>query len=174
MDSNSNQNKIERLSQHFSKLWESGNSFPDVFAFLSSHPNSPNTDRLEVLLVDQRQRWQRGRALPLRIYLSAFPDIAAHGEMVRALVDGERYGRQRTSGRSYRKQAAASCDSVSEAPTQSVEFAPDDTEVDRNGLASIEAPIGLQPVPDSDDRSTTTQSDATRDPIARPVHTLAG
>jgi len=164
MDSNSGQNTIERLSQRFSKLWESGISFPDVFAFLSSHPNVPNTDRLDVLLVDQRQRWQRGQALPLRIYLSAFPDIAAQGEMVRALVDGERHERQRTVGRPYETFEAPSADFVSEAPTQPVEAepAPDDTEIDRAGAAPVEPPTGLVPVHERGVHSTRSQSDVTQ------------
>ena len=37
-------------------------------------------------------------SLPLRVYLSAFPEIAASGEMVRALVDGERAQRRGSWG----------------------------------------------------------------------------
>ena len=68
-------------------------SLPDVFEFLSTHPKLPDVERLDILLVDQRERWLRGKSLPLRIYLSAFPEIAARGEMVRLddrLIAGDR------------------------------------------------------------------------------------
>ncbi len=99
MELNSALNMTDRLADRFSQLWADGVSTPDVFAFLSSHPDVLSVDRLEVLLVDQEQRWRRGKALPLRIYLSAFSDIAANGELVRALVDGDRRERRRAAGR---------------------------------------------------------------------------
>ena len=120
------------LALKFSKLWETGPPLPDVFAFLSSYPKVPNVERLDVLLVDQRERWLRGQSLPLRIYLSAFPEIAARGEMVRALVDGERLERHRKTGRLSETITPQTPDLVSEAPTQPIEgeAPPDDTQVE--------------------------------------------
>src|SRR2546428_303581 len=131
MDANTGTNTPERLAQRFSELWENSISSPDVFAFLSSHPHVSDSDRLDVLLIDQQQRWCRGQALPLRIYLSAFPEIAARGEMVRALVDGERRERWKRSGQLRETMDVPTADRVSEAPTQPVdaESVPDDTEV---------------------------------------------
>ena len=83
----------------FARLWEAGPPVPDVFDFLSSHPAVSAEDRLEVLLVDQRQRWLRGHPLPIRVYLSAFPDIAERGELIRSWLNGERHERRRSSGR---------------------------------------------------------------------------
>jgi len=158
------------LALRFSELWESSASSPDVFAFLSSHPNVPNTERLGVLLVDQQQRWQRGQGLPLRIYLSAFPDIAAQGELVRALVDAERHERQRKLGRLNETLGVPSADFVSEAPTQPVgaKPAPDDTEVDRKAPAPVETPTGILLVPESDVHSTRDPSSVseTREPMS--------
>jgi len=170
MDSNSGSKTLEQLARRFSELWENSISSPDVFAFLSSHPNVPDTDRLGVLLVDQQRRWQRGQALPLRIYLSAFPDIAAHGEMVRALVDGERRERWRSSGRLHQTIGQPSADFVSEAPTQPVEAeaAPDDTVVDREVPPSVERPTGLLLVPESvvHDTASPTSVSETREQLS--------
>ena len=56
-----------------------------------------------------------GSRFPLRIYLSAFPEIAAQGEMVRALVDGERARAARRSwGRLTRRSTPNTLDVVSE------------------------------------------------------------
>ena len=59
MESKSAPETNERLAVSYSKLWDSGLSLPDVFAFLGSHPEVPNIDRLDVLLVDQQERWRR-------------------------------------------------------------------------------------------------------------------
>ena len=67
--------------------------------FCRRNPTCSRSIELEVLLVDQEERWRRDKALPLRIYLSAFSDIAANGELVRALVDGDRRERRRAAGR---------------------------------------------------------------------------
>jgi hypothetical protein len=133
MEATTGTNTAEPLAPRFSGLWESSPSPPDVFAFLSSHANASDAERLGVLLVDQRERWRRGQSLPLRIYLSAFPTIAAQGEMVRALVDGERHERWRTARQLHLTMGLPTAERVSEAPTQSIDAAsvPDDTEVDR-------------------------------------------
>ena len=120
------------LAREFSKLWTSGPSGPDVFAFLSAHPEISDDLRLDVLLVDQHERWTRRSPLPLRVYLSAFPEIAARGEMVRALVDGERAQRRRNLGVLAALENSSTRNVVSETPTQPMEGEPakDDTEVE--------------------------------------------
>ncbi len=99
MDSTSGTTSTERPADEYSRLWEPGAAVPDVFAFLAAHADIPVADRLDVLLVDQNLRWLRNQPLPLRIYLSAFPDIAERGELIRTLVNGERQARRRSSGR---------------------------------------------------------------------------
>ena len=130
----------EALALQFSKLWETGPSLPDVFDFISSHPELADDERLDVLLVDQRERWHRGKSLPLRIYLSAFPEIAARGEMVRALVDGERVERRRNMGGPDETLNPNTLDVVSEAPTHPIEgeVRTDDTQVEGDGPAAVE------------------------------------
>ena len=49
----------ERCALEFSKLWTTESAGPDVFAFLASHPEITDIERLDVLLVDQRERWSR-------------------------------------------------------------------------------------------------------------------
>src|SRR5262249_38747548 len=99
MDSGSGSTGTARPRGEFSRLLDPGAAIPDVFAFLAAHPAISLADRLDVLLVDQSLRWLRNQPLPLRVYLSAFPDIADRGEMIRALVDGERQARRRSSAR---------------------------------------------------------------------------
>ena len=93
MGSNAGSTGTERPADEYARLWEPGAAVPDVFAFLASRRDAALGDRLEVLLIDQQHRWLHGEPLPLRVYLSTFPEIAERGEMIRALVDGERYQR---------------------------------------------------------------------------------
>jgi eukaryotic-like serine/threonine-protein kinase len=99
MDANSGSIESVGLAECFSRLWENGLPIPDVFDFLAARPAVPAEVRIGVLLEDQHQRWRRGQPLPLRVYLSAFPDIAERGELIRALVDRERHERRRSAGR---------------------------------------------------------------------------
>jgi serine/threonine protein kinase len=157
MDSNSGPNENEGLAVRFSRLWDSGSATPDVFAFLSSHPGVPLPDRLDVLLVDQRRRWQRGEQLPLRVYLSAFPEIAERGELIRVLVDGERQERRRAVGRLNETIGPPpAAGSPSEVPTEPVEIPVrrEDTEPDRIGPVSDIPSTGTQPISQGGLRST--------------------
>jgi serine/threonine protein kinase len=142
MPSNTAPDTDERPAGRFAKLWETSRTTPDVFDFLRLCPDLLAIDRLDVLLVDQRERWRRGQALPLRIYLSAFPDIAAEGEMIRALVDGDRQERRRSASRLYDAAGLRTADMASEALTQPVDLdsARDDTEAER-GRPSVKAPV---------------------------------
>ena len=160
MEVNAALNTPERLADRFFHLWEDGVSTPDVFGFLASYPAIQSAEKLEVLLVDQEERWRRGKALPLRIYLSAFADIAAEGELVRALVDGDRRERRRAAGRQYDEAVMRSADRASEARTQpnSGEPVPSDTEIERERPVHVEPRTGFSPGPVSDVHSTKDQS----------------
>jgi serine/threonine protein kinase len=154
MDPNPTPSLGECLPDHFARLWVSGGPTPDVFAYLSSHQNLSPEQRLEVLLVDQHLRWVRGQPLPLRVYLSAFPDIARKSEMVRALVDGDREERRRSAGRLNDTLGMQSADLVSQASTQSLQFEPvhNDTEIAAERLSPEESPtwrLPLQKVSDT-------------------------
>jgi serine/threonine protein kinase/tetratricopeptide (TPR) repeat protein len=164
MELNTAQNTKDQLALRYLQLWETGHAIPDVFAFLSGYPDAQAVDRLEVLLVDQEERWRRGKALALRVYLSAFPDIAAEGEQVRALVDCERRERRRAAGRPAETGAMATADRVSEGRTQPIAVEPDrdDTEVDRVQVAGAESQTGELTNTDSDQH-------VTRGPSAAPA-----
>ena len=88
-----------------------------------------------------RSRGRAGKSLPLRIYLSAFPEIAARGEMVRALVDGERLGNGIKTGRAEATRSIRPPIFVSEAPTQPIEseMPPDDTQIEDGATGAVDA-----------------------------------
>jgi serine/threonine protein kinase len=159
MESNSGRSSKEYLAFRYSQLWDPGRPLPDVFSFLSAYPDAQSSERLDVLLVDQKERWQRGNALALRVYLSAFPDIAAEGDLVRALVDGERRERRRAAGRPHDTAALQTADRVSEGRTQPIDVEParDDTEVDGDQSKQAEAVT-------RDFAGTDTGADVTRGP----------
>jgi eukaryotic-like serine/threonine-protein kinase len=163
MELGSTLEKKERPAERFSRLWQDRVSTPDVFSFLAAHPDLLSIDRLEVLLVDQVERWQRGNALPLRIYLSAFADIARDGELIRALVDCDRRERRRAAARTFEAGALQSADRASEAATlpnqaQSVDA---DTEVEAERSRHVEPSTGVVP-------ALTGELDGTRGPSVTP------
>src|SRR6516164_8265810 len=124
MNAKADSSSSERLADRFGSLWEIGRPTPDVFTFLDSHPGLVPEKRLEILLVDQHFRWLRGQPLPLRVYLSVAPDIAARGDLVRALVDAERQERRRSAGRLNETVGTTSADLGSEFATQNLEVEP--------------------------------------------------
>ncbi len=163
METEAPANTEEALALEFSKLWTSELAAADVFAFLALHPEINDELRLEVLLVDQRERWLRQKPLPLRVYLSAFPAIAARGEMVRALVDGERAERRRTWALAGAPLNPNTLDAGSETPTQPIEgdVAPDDTQVEEGSTPKAARVTVDQGVPPTGLRSTRSPSNVT-------------
>jgi serine/threonine protein kinase len=121
MESSPTTDANKPLAAQFDKLWEAGGVAPDVFAFLSSHPGLAARDRLELLLIDQRRRWLRGQQLPLRVYLSACPDIAGKSEMIRVLVDRDREHRRQSFSRVDASTASDLANVVSQAATERIE-----------------------------------------------------
>ena len=157
MNSNSGSIEDERLAGRFARLWEAGSPIPDVFGFLSSYPAVRAEDRLEVLLVDQHQRWLHGQPLPIRVYLAAFPDIAERGELIRSLVDGERQQRRQSFGRLNETIAGPTPSLVlSETPTEPVAFDSrrNETEVDPLARRHEVSPTGPLVIPRNDVRAT--------------------
>jgi serine/threonine protein kinase len=121
MDSSLTTDAEMQLAARFEKLWQADGVAPDVFAFLSSHPELGPSDRLEILLIDQRRRWARAQQLPLRVYLSACPDIAGKSELIRALVDGDREHRRLSFSRVDPLTATDRGNVVSQAATERIE-----------------------------------------------------
>src|SRR5881628_2203813 len=84
------------LAERFAGLWDefstpgaSGGEAPDVVAFLGEHPDATTTDRLAVVLVDQRARLRAGRGRLVEDYLREVPELAAHAALAAELVRGE-------------------------------------------------------------------------------------
>ena len=82
------------VAKQFEALWESGDSPPDVFAFLQQHHGSDASDILAVLLQDQRHRWQTDQPLKVEDYLAQFPDLADDPDCKLNLAVGEFQARQ--------------------------------------------------------------------------------
>ena len=81
--------------EEFNSLWQSGGT-PDVFEFLSQHPSLPLAERLQVVLGDQKQRWQTGSPLLVEDYLGQLPDLATDSSCKIQLATGEFEARQDT------------------------------------------------------------------------------
>ena len=73
----------------FDALWESGDSPPDVFAFLDQHDPSDTAAVLSVLRLDQQRRWKTPHPLTVEEYLAHFPELAGQEDVKLNLVLGE-------------------------------------------------------------------------------------
>ena len=78
----------------FAALWESGNTTPDVFAFLDQNAVLEATERLTVLLVDQQQRWRTSHPFKVEDYLENLPELATDPQNKLHLAVGEFQARQ--------------------------------------------------------------------------------
>ena len=56
----------ESAVNRFRRLWESTATPPDVFAVLGSSTKLSASERVEVVRIDQRNRWRIGRPLSLK------------------------------------------------------------------------------------------------------------
>src|SRR5690242_7319444 len=86
-------------ADRFAALWQQGRDAPDLPAFLKSIPDATPGERIGVLLVDQRLRWESGRAMSVEGYLRAVPELAGWPELVRRLRDAEAQLRRETDER---------------------------------------------------------------------------
>jgi len=156
MESTPTPDASKRIAAQYGELWDAGGVAPDVFAFLTSHPGLAANDRLELLLIDQRQRWLRGQQLPLRVYLSACPDIAGKSEMIRALVDGEREHRRQSFSRVDESTASDLANVVSQAATERIvpASARQETEADPAFSAPKVSETRSMPLPAEGDKTT--------------------
>ena len=63
------------IVEEFGLLWQSGPS-PDVFAFLSEHPQATDADILAVVLRDQKCRWATDDPIKVEGYIAQIPWMA--------------------------------------------------------------------------------------------------
>lgn len=68
--------------------WRQGRPV-DVAEFLAGFAPLKATETVAVLLVDQRERWQRGERIPAENYLRRYPALEADSEAVVELAYGE-------------------------------------------------------------------------------------
>ncbi len=77
-------------TDRIAEMWDTAGSIPpDLHAFLASCGSLAARDVADILLVDQRYRWQTGNGIPAEIYLSRWPDVAADSDLRSDLVYGE-------------------------------------------------------------------------------------
>lgn len=77
------------LVNEFTKLWQSSESAPDVFQFLTDHPHAAPTEVAAVCAVDQRERSSRGERLPAEDYIRQLPQLRDHDDARLQLVIAE-------------------------------------------------------------------------------------
>jgi serine/threonine-protein kinase len=69
-------------------LWRNGQR-PELGDFLARFGALKNEQLVEVLHVDQRERWHAGEPVPAETYLARYPAVAANAEMALDLIYGE-------------------------------------------------------------------------------------
>jgi serine/threonine-protein kinase len=74
--------------QEFESLWGKG-QVPNVRDFLQKTANLTPQQIVEVLCIDQWQRWQQGDRIPAETYLDMHPVLSSHPEVAFDLVYGE-------------------------------------------------------------------------------------
>jgi WD40 repeat protein len=75
----------EGPARQLSRLWHSGHR-PDVDTFLRRFPALAPVQALEVLAVDQRERWQAGEKVPVEAYRQRFGTLLAREDDLLDLV----------------------------------------------------------------------------------------
>lgn len=78
--------RLRPIPMAFQTQWEGASNPPDIEAFLSRHGVRDSVDILGVLLIDQHFRWKTGCVLPIKEYLSRFPEVARRTELRDELI----------------------------------------------------------------------------------------
>ena len=74
------------LAARFGVLWQNSDTAPDVFCFLADNSDASPQQCLDVLLVDQFQRWQSRQELSAEQYLKRWPALRDDESALTALV----------------------------------------------------------------------------------------
>ncbi|HZL87244.1 MAG TPA: protein kinase, partial [Pirellulaceae bacterium] len=77
------------LDKQLTQLWQSGESTPDVFAFLNEHAGASAAEAVDVIVADQRSRWRTSQPLRVEDYLAKLPSLALDRPARLALAIGE-------------------------------------------------------------------------------------
>ncbi len=100
MDSFGQETAGTNLVGLYRSVWDQPSGPGDVFSFLAAHPEASLEEQLELLLVDQRLRWQRKKEPHgVEVYFERCPAVAANDQLKLRLIVGEyRCRRQFDSG----------------------------------------------------------------------------
>ena len=66
---------MSQTAEAFLQLCKESTKHPDVFAFLLKSEAMPVREKLEVVLVDQFQRWSSNQAVPVEHYMQQVPEL---------------------------------------------------------------------------------------------------
>jgi predicted ATPase/Tfp pilus assembly protein PilF len=77
------------LAKQLTHLWQSGESPPDVLAFLDRHAGASARDVIDVVLADQQPRWKTDRPLRVEDYLAKLSEMDFDQPARLALAVGE-------------------------------------------------------------------------------------
>ncbi|QDV43398.1 Serine/threonine-protein kinase PknB [Stieleria neptunia] len=77
------------LTQQFESLWDSATEVPDVFEFLNRQTDLPSEERLKIISIDQRRRWQTDTPLIAEDYLARCPEVFDEADSKVRLVVSE-------------------------------------------------------------------------------------
>ena len=103
------------LVAQYCALWDSAGTPPDVFAFLQEFAEHDKSEKLLVLLHDQKRRWQRGKPLLVEDYLKGLPDLDTDPDIKLQLAEAEFLALQRNGMEPDREQFTSRFSDVTDA-----------------------------------------------------------
>ncbi|MCO6045291.1 protein kinase [Aeoliella sp. ICT_H6.2] len=103
------------LVSQYCALWDSAGTPPDVFAFLQEFAEHDKSEKLLVLLHDQKRRWQRGKPLLVEDYLKGLPDLDTDPDIKLQLAEAEFLALQRNGMEPDREQFTSRFSDVTDA-----------------------------------------------------------
>jgi eukaryotic-like serine/threonine-protein kinase len=98
------------LAECFVELWQRADSPPDVFEYLSAHPDLALSGKAAICAIDQGKRWEAGVPLLAEKYFEKLPDVASAIPLKLKLIVSEFVCRRRLG------QEAAVADYVARFP----------------------------------------------------------
>ena len=83
-----------RIVDDFAAQWASNESAPDVFTYLQGYPTMSLSDKLEVLRIDQQNRWKTATPIVVEQYLEKLPELLVDSQSRLKLALGEFHARK--------------------------------------------------------------------------------
>lgn len=79
----------DSAGDEFIAQWHAGGDPPSLEKFLGARPLLTAEDRLDVILIDQQTRWQKGPGPALDSYLARYPELQDDSDALLDLIYGE-------------------------------------------------------------------------------------